>query len=224
MLTPSDLAPGLYIGQDVQLADELSLGAHVVIHPGVRIGRGCVVQDGAVIGKPPLRAPGTRSPGGGVVTTLGDGAVVGAAAVICAGASIGPSTLVGDHSLVRENATIGEACVLSNGVAIGYGVQVGDRVRIRNNTTLAPATVVEDDVFLGIGVSTTDLNTMGRGGDLAGVILRRACRVASGVTLLPGLEVGEDAVVGAASLVTRDVPAGATVMGVPARVRERTHT
>jgi acetyltransferase-like isoleucine patch superfamily enzyme len=103
-------------------------------------------------------------------------------------------------------------------------VQVGDRVRVQTNVYLTAFTVIEDDVFVGPGVLTTNDDTMARHGleaAIRGAILRRACRVGGGAILTPGVEVGEEAFVAAGSVVTRDVPARAVVMGVPARfVRE----
>jgi acetyltransferase-like isoleucine patch superfamily enzyme len=79
---------------------------------------------------------------------------------------------------------------------------------------------VEDDVFVGPGVVTTNDDSMGRDGStpLVGVTLRRGCRVGGGAVLVPGVEVGEEAYIAAGAVVTRDVPAGMMVMGVPARV------
>ena len=111
--------------------------------------------------------------------------------------------------------------MLGNGVAIGFGVPIGDGVMIRGNSILAPASVVEDDVFIGPSVMTTDHNAFGRDSahevPLRGVLLRRGSRIGAGAVLLPGVEIGEDAIVGAGSVVTRDVPAGARVLGSPAR-------
>jgi acetyltransferase-like isoleucine patch superfamily enzyme len=133
---------------------------------------------------------------------------------------VGAGAVIGDHAFIREGATIGDGCVLGNGVAIGFGVPIGAGCAIRNNTVLAPSTVVEPSVFIGVNVSTTDTNGMtpGAGLPLRGVTLRRGCRVGSGVTFLPGVEVGEDAVVGAGSVVTASVPARTVARGVPARV------
>jgi acetyltransferase-like isoleucine patch superfamily enzyme len=221
---PSDRAPGLFLGDDVRIPPDATIGVNVILHAGVELGEGCLIQDGAVLGKAPLRNPTSRAPNDvGGRTVIGAGALVGAYAVICDGAVIEPRAVIGDHSLVREGATIGADCVLGNGVAIGFGVTVGAGSWIRNNAVLAPATVIEDGVFIGVNVSTTDTNGMapGTGLPLQGVTLRRGCRIGSGVTFLPGVEIGADAVVGAGSVVTSSVPAGTVVMGVPARVARR---
>jgi acetyltransferase-like isoleucine patch superfamily enzyme len=100
-------------------------------------------------------------------------------------------------------------------------VLVGERVKLQTGAYITAWSLVEDDVFVAPGVTLTNDDTMGRHGPehrLRGAVLRRACRVGGGAVLLPGVEVGEEAFVAAASLVTRDVPARALVMGVPARV------
>jgi acetyltransferase-like isoleucine patch superfamily enzyme len=81
--------------------------------------------------------------------------------------------------------------------------------------------VVEDDVFIAPGALLTNDPTAGRrpeGMELRGATLRRGCRIGAGAVLLPGVEVGEEAFVAAGAVVTTDVPPGALVMGVPARV------
>jgi acetyltransferase-like isoleucine patch superfamily enzyme len=86
---------------------------------------------------------------------------------------------------------------------------------------LTGAAIVEDDVFIGPGVMSTNDDTMDRhppGQSLRGPVLRRACRVGGGVTLTPGVVIGEEAFVAAGAVVTRDVSPRTVVMGVPARV------
>jgi acetyltransferase-like isoleucine patch superfamily enzyme len=84
---------------------------------------------------------------------------------------------------------------------------------------LVSGSAAEDDVFIGPSVSSMNDNSAGRlRPELSGVTLRRGCRIGGSVALLPGVEIGEDALVGAGSVVTRDVPPNAIVMGVPARV------
>jgi acetyltransferase-like isoleucine patch superfamily enzyme len=129
--------------------------------------------------------------------------------------------IVGDQAYVRERALIGPGSVIGRGSVVDNDVRVGARVRVQTNVYLTAYSVVEDDVFVGPGAITSNDDTMSRHGPeykLRGALLRRACRVGAGAVLVPGVEVGEEAFVAAGAVVTRDVPAGAVVMGVPARV------
>ena len=221
-MQPSDRAPGLVLGEGVQLADDAVIGAHVVIHPGTVIGAGCVIQDGVVLGKAPKLAAHSsapREPPPPLV--LGAGAVVCARAIVFAGAALGDGAIVGDQAYVRERARIGAGSVVGRGTAVDNDVLIGARVRVQTDVYLTAFTVIEDDVFVGPGVTTTNDSTMCRhppGMPMRGPTLRRACRIGGGVVLCPGVEVGEEAFVAAGAVVTRDVPPRAVVMGVPARV------
>ncbi|MEK6227735.1 MAG: acyltransferase [Actinomycetota bacterium] len=225
MLRPSDRAPGLLLGEGVALPPTASIGGNVVIHEGTVIGGEATIQDGAIIGKPlalGARSVASRDPL--PPAEIGAGAKVCAGAVVVAGAVVGEGAVIGDQSHVRERAVIGEQSVVGRGSAVDNDVTVGARVRIQTGCYLTAFSVIEDDVFLAPGVTLTNDDTMGRHGpdhELRGATLRRACRVGAGVVLVPGVEVGEEAFVAAGAVVTKDVPARAVVMGVPARqVRE----
>jgi len=221
-LSPSDRAPGLLLGEGVELADDVQVGAYVVIHAGTRIGAGVLIQDGAILGKPvALGARSTARGGGGEPLAIGERAKICAGAVVLAGATIGAGAVVGDQAHVRERARIGEQSVVGRGSAVDNDVSIGARVRIQTGCYVTAHSIVEDDVFIAPGVQTTNDNTMGRHDRdcrLRGAVLRRACRIGGGVLLLPGVEIGEEAFVAAGSLVTKDVPPRATVMGRPAKV------
>jgi acetyltransferase-like isoleucine patch superfamily enzyme len=114
--------------------------------------------------------------------------------------------------------------VIGRGSVVDPGVLVGARVRVQTNVYLAAGSVVEDDVFVGPGVCLTNDDTMGRHRPvepLRGALLRRACRVGGGAVIVPGVEVGEEAFVGAGAVVTRDVPPRMLVVGNPARELRR---
>jgi acetyltransferase-like isoleucine patch superfamily enzyme len=125
---------------------------------------------------------------------------------------------------VRERAVVGEGSVVGRGSAVDNDVTIGARVRIQSQAYVTAYSVIEDDVFFGPCAMTTNDDTMARhpkGMPLRGATLRRACRIGGGAVLVPGVEVGEEAFVAAGAVVTKDVPARAVVMGVPARqVRE----
>ena len=221
MLRPSDRAPGLLVGEGVELPADIDLGGNVIVHAGVRVGAGVRVQDAAILGKPLVLArtsqAALREP---EPTSIGDGATIAAQAVVVAGATIGAGAFIGDQSHVRERARVGRNAAVGRGSAVDNDVAIGERVRIQTGCYLTAFSVVEDDVFVGPGVFTYNDNTMGRhpkGAELAGVILRRACRVGGGARILPGIEVGEEAFVATGAVVTRDVPPRTLVMGAPAR-------
>jgi acetyltransferase-like isoleucine patch superfamily enzyme len=143
-------------------------------------------------------------------------------AIVFAGARIGTGAIVGDQAHVRERAVIGERSVIGRGSAVDNDVVVGTRVRVQTNVYLTAFSLVEDDVFVGPCAMTTNDDSMARqaaGTPLRGATLRRACRIGGGAVLTPGVEVGEEAFVGAGAVVTRDVAPRAIVYGVPAIVR-----
>ncbi len=193
----------------------------MVIHSGTRIGTGCVIQDGAVLGKPPkLSDRSTASAEVPPPATLADGAAVCAGAVVLAGAEIGAGTVIGDQAQVRERARIGAGSVVGRGTAVDNDVTIGERVKVQTNCYVTAGTIVEDDVFIGPGVTLTNDNTMGRhppGDGPDAPILRRACRIGGGSMICPGVEIGEEAFVGAGAVVIEEVPARTVVVGVPAR-------
>jgi acetyltransferase-like isoleucine patch superfamily enzyme len=218
---PSDLGPGLLLGEDVRIGEGVRFGAYVVVHAGTAIGDGCEIQDGAILGKPPkLARHSTASRAAPPPLVLGAGTVVCARAIVLAGAEIGAGTILGDQSFVRERARIGERTVIGRGSAVDNDVRVGARVRVQTDVYLTAFSEIDDDVFVGPGACTTNDDTMSRHGPeyaLRGARLRRACRIGGGAVLCPGVEVGEEAFVAAGSVVTKDVPPRAVVMGVPAR-------
>jgi UDP-2-acetamido-3-amino-2,3-dideoxy-glucuronate N-acetyltransferase len=200
-------------------------GAYVVVHPGTVVGPDCEIGDHAVLGKPPKLAAHSSAPREAPPALVLEGGVrIGAGAVVLAGARLAGGATVYEQAFVRERAVVGAGAVVGRGSTIDNDVRVGARVRIQTGVYVTAYTVVEDDVFVGPGVTTTNDSTMARHAPeepLRAPVLRRACRIGGGVTLCPGVEVGEEAFVAAGAVVTRDVPPRGVVMGVPARlVRE----
>jgi acetyltransferase-like isoleucine patch superfamily enzyme len=217
----SERAPGLVLGENVRIGEDVTFGAHVVVHDGTVIGDGCLVEDHAVLGKRPRLARGSSAKGEVGVLEIGERVTVCTGAIVFAGATVEEEAILGDQSYVRERSRIGAGSVIGRGSVVDNDVVIGARVKIQTSVYLTAFTVVEDDVFVGPGATTTNDDTMNRHGPetpLRGATLRRACRVGGGTVLTPGVEVGEEAFVAAGAVVTKDVPARAVVIGIPARV------
>lgn len=154
--------------------------------------------------------------------TIAAGALVREGVILCSGAAIGEQAVIGHNVVIRRGARIGRQSLLSHGVIIERQVQIGDNVRISSLTHITVACLIEDDVQIGARVATVnDKEQRWRRADqtLAPPIFRRGCRVGSGVTVMSGIEIGQNTVVGAGAVVTRNLPPGVVAFGVPAYVQ-----
>ncbi len=224
------LASGCHVGPFAVVEDGARVGSGCVLHPhtviarGVALGEGVEVFPGAVVGREPSGAGATaRTPRFDAEVSIGDGCSIGVGAAIYYDVHIGAGTLVGDGASIREGGRIGARCILSRCVTLNYDVLVGDDVKIMDNTHVTGRTTIRDGAFVSTMVAMTNDNSPSESLDddarLLGPTIERGAVVGAGAVLLPGVVVGEGSVVGAGAVVTRDVPAGATVLGVPARAR-----
>jgi acetyltransferase-like isoleucine patch superfamily enzyme len=197
-----------------------------IVYPGTVLGEGCKILDYAVVGKPPtLSARSTARREELPPLELGAGTIVSTGAVVFAGTNVGERVIVGDQSCVRERCTIGADVVIGRGSLVENDTSVGARTKIQANAYVTAYSLLEEDVFIAPCVVTTNDNFMGRTEErlelVKGPTIRRGARVGGGCVLLPGIEVGEEAFVGAGAVVIRDVPPRALVVGNPARqIRE----
>jgi acetyltransferase-like isoleucine patch superfamily enzyme len=126
---------------------------------------------------------------------------------------------------VRERCEIGDEVVIGRGSLVENDVTIGARTRIQANAYVTAYSTLEEDVFVAPGVVTTNDNFMGRTDRrleaMRGPTIRRGARIGGGAVLLPGVEIGEEAFVGAGAVVLADVPPRTVVVGNPARaIRE----
>jgi len=214
----------LILGEGVQLGADVEIGANVVIHDGTVIGDGVVIQDNVVLGKQPKLSKRSTSAKKEPLKPLeiGAGAAICSGAVVYAGTALGPDVIIGDQASVRERCTLGEGVVVGRGVCVENDVPIGAFTKIQSNSYITAYSELEDHVFIAPCVTTTNDNFMGRTDArhelIKGAIIRRGARVGGGVVILPGIEIGAEAFVAAGALVTRDVPAGKLVAGLPAQV------
>ena len=193
-----------------------------VVFPETIVGESCEIQAGAIVGKPPkLARSSTAARAELPPLEIGAGSVICAQAIVFAGSRLGEGVIVGDQAFVRERVTIGPGSVVGRGSTVENDTAIGARVKIQTQVYVTAYMTIEDDVFVGPGVTTTNDDTMSRHDKayvLKGPTLRRACRVGGGVTLCPGVEIGEEAFIAAGAVVVADVAPRSVAMGVPARV------
>jgi acetyltransferase-like isoleucine patch superfamily enzyme len=197
-----------------------------VVYPDVELGADVQIGDNAVVGKrPTLGRRSTASREELAALVVGDGAAILACAVVFAGTRVGRGVVIGDQACVRERCELGDEVVVGRGSFVENDVSVGARTRIQANAYVTAYSTIEEDVFIAPGVTTTNDNFMGRTERrkelMRGPTIRRGARIGGGAVLLPGIEVGDEAFVGAGAVVLEDVPPRAVVVGNPARqIRE----
>ena len=194
-----------------------------IVLPGTVIGEGCKILDYAVVGKQPTLSPRSTAKREDLPPLeLGAGTVVSTGAVVFAGTTVGERVIVGDQSCIRERCTIGDDVVLGRGSFVENDTSVGALTKIQAHAYITAYSLLEDNVFIAPCVITTNDNFMGRTEKrhelMRGPTIRRGARVGGGAVLCPGIEVGEEAFVGAGAVVTKDVPPRTVVVGNPARV------
>jgi acetyltransferase-like isoleucine patch superfamily enzyme len=197
-----------------------------VVFPGTVIGEGCRILDYAVVGKQPTLSPRSTAKREELPPlVLGPGTVVSTGAIVFAGTTIGEGGVVGDQACIRERCVLGNDVVVGRGSLVENDTSIGDRTKIQADAYVTAYSTLEEDVFIAPCVVTTNDNFMGRTEKRhalrKGPTIRRGARIGGGAVLLPGIEIGEEAFVGAGAVVLRDVPARALMVGNPARqIRE----
>jgi acetyltransferase-like isoleucine patch superfamily enzyme len=200
----------------------LTIAESAVVYPDVELGEDVLVGDNAVVGKRPvLGRHSTAKRDELAPLVVGDGCAILACAVVFAGTRLGRAVVVGDQACVRERCEVGDEVVIGRGSLVENDVTIGARTRIQANAYVTAYSTLEEDVFIAPGVTTTNDNYMGRTEArlkaMRGPTIRRGARIGGGAVLLPGIEIGEEAFVGAGAVVLEDVPPRAVVVGNPAR-------
>lgn len=185
-----------------------------IVDPRVELGDDSIIEDYVVLGSgtaaadaPPLR--------------IGQGARIRSHTVVYPESQIGDRFQTGHGAMIRESNSIGDDVSIGTHSIVEHHVEIGDRVRVHSNAFIPEYSVIEEGAWIGPSVTFTNARyPLGREAkaSLRGPIVRRGAKIGANATLLPGVIIGRDALVGAGSVVVHDVPDGAVVVGNPARV------
>jgi len=190
--------------------------SNYVILDGVRLGSGATVEDFCIIGTLPRGAvPGS------LLTTIGADAVIRSHTVIYADNIIGRNFQTGNKVNIRESNSIGDDVSIGTLSVIEHHVEIGNNVRIHSQVFVPEFSILEDGCWLGPHVVLTNARyplSPEAKHTLQGPVIKRGAKIGANCTLLPGVTIGEHALVGAGTVVVRDVPAGAVIVGNPGRI------
>jgi dTDP-4-amino-4,6-dideoxygalactose transaminase/acetyltransferase-like isoleucine patch superfamily enzyme len=230
------------IGEGVHIDDGASIGCNVVIEAEARVGRrvwidsNVIVREGtliaddvavganSVLGQRPTKAKSSTLAPSGILPPLkiGEGCQIGVGVVIYAGSEISAGSFVADGAQVREGCLIGKNVIVGHAATVENDCEIGDGTRIQTSAYVTALSKLGKNVFIAPMVCTTNDNFMGRTEERfryrKGVTVEDGGRIGGNAVVLPGVTIGNEAVVGAGSVVTRDVAPRKIVLGTPSRV------
>lgn len=213
--------PTAVISAHASLGIGVTVGPFAVIHEGVQLGDRSVVGSHCVLGEPAgdFYAGSTSQ----AATVIGADAVIRSHSILYEGVTAGPGFRTGHRVTIREGSQIGNDVQVGTMSDLQGNLEIGNHTRLHSNVFVAQLSVVEDFVWLFPHVVLTNDPHPPSDTCTRGPKVRRFAAVGAGATILPGIEIGEHALVGAMSLVTKDVEPETVVVGVPAKVTGSVH-
>jgi acetyltransferase-like isoleucine patch superfamily enzyme len=187
------------------------------VYPNVEIGEGAELGDFVIIGVLPR---GKAAPGE-LRTIIGRNAVIRSHTIIYGGNVIGDDFQTGHAAMIREANEIGHNVSIGTHAIVEHHVKIADEVRIHSQAFIPEYSVLEQGCWIGPNVVFTNALyplSPGAKASLQGPHICQGAKIGANSTLLPGVVVGQNALVGAGAVVVKDVPAAKVVVGNPARV------
>lgn len=203
------------IEDHVTIGDDVLIEDNTIIRSGVTLGNGTIVGANCIIGEHQMDYyRGNRQ----VVhpLTIGEHALIRSGTIIYSGCTIGKNFQTGHQVTIREDSAIGDNVSLGTLCDVQGSCRIGNYVRLHSDVFVAPLSVIDDFVWIfPRAVLTNDPTPPSE--EFAGVHICSFAIVASNAILLPGITIGRDALIGAGSVVTKDVNECAVMVGNPAR-------
>lgn len=207
------------IMKNAQIGVRSRLGNGVIIYPGVKIGKNAWIEDHVILGRQPK---GTKHTALKIKPTvplkIGNNVVIGAQCVIYAGCKIGDDVYIADGCIIRERNKIDKLVRLGKGVIFEHDAHLRKGVIVQANAIIGEFMDIGEGAFIGNAFSANcDKYMKMHSRRFDPPKIKKYARIGGNVTLLPGVTIGEYAVVGAGSVVTKDVAPKTVVVGNPAR-------
>ncbi|MGD9153204.1 MAG: acyltransferase [Gammaproteobacteria bacterium] len=188
--------------------------SNYIVYPKTQLITEKLVEDYVIIGKP-------LNSNNQIETLIKENAIIRSHSVIYEGNNIGKNFQTGHHVTIREYNNIGDNVVIGTSVTVEHHTKIGNNVRIHSGAFIPEYTIIEDDCFIAPNVTLTNSKyprSPNAKKELKGPIIRKGAIIGANATILPGIEIGEYAIIGAGSVVSKDVTAHTVVAGCPAHV------
>lgn len=190
-----------------------------IIHPNVKLGENVIVEDFCIIGSP-FKDYNNEE------TLIGDNAIIRSHTVIYAGNKIGNNFQTGNKANIRELNTIGNNVSIGTLSVVEHHVVIEDDVRIHTQAFIPEYSILKKNSWIGPKVAMTNAkypkHPEAKKG-LLGPTIEENAKIGANATIMPGITIGKNSLVGAGSVVAKDVPEGVVVIGNPAQILSTIH-
>ncbi|MBI2542892.1 MAG: transferase [Candidatus Aenigmarchaeota archaeon] len=187
-----------------------------IVYENVKLGKDVELEEFVIIGKPPV---GKKS--GELETIIGDNSTIRSFSVIYSGNKIGNNFKTGHSVVIRQSNEIGNDVSIGIGSEVAFNVKIGNNVKLHSDVHIFENTVIEDDCRISPGVYFLNSKypySPGEKERLRGSVIKKGAIIAARAIIMPGVTIGENSLIGAGSLVTKDVPPFKVVIGRPGKV------
>ena len=219
-----------YVDDAAKIGNNVSIGRFAEILSGSVIGDNCVIGSRCIIGHPSkleLQKADFSATSPKVsdlvvkepVTKIGDGSIIRSGSIIYKHVVVGKNLRTGHSALIREHVTIGDNCIVGTQAILDGYIRVGSGSMIQSQCYVAQSVRIGNGVFIAPGCVFLDNKKIILGQGLDGATIEDYVRISAGTKVLPGITIGKYALIGAGSVVTKDIPPKAVAYGVPAEIK-----
>jgi len=203
------------IGDNIQIGKNVKIGDRTILYDNVQIGDNTIIANDCIIGEP-INDYYSNDMYQNPQTIIGENSLIRSHAIIYAGSSFGRELQTGHRVTIRENSKFGRNCSIGTSCDFQDQIEVGDYCRFHSNILIGQKTLIRNFVFVYASVIITNDPTP-PSNTWAGVTVDDYTQICAGAILMPGIKIGKNCLVGAASVPAKDFDDFSLIMGNPGR-------